>query len=114
MPPGLLAIGLPAVVALATLVGAVDEPSGALSYIRDGGMVGVALLLVWAFLTKRIIPGRVHEDIVADRDRQLESCNNRENEWRALALNATGLNERQQVILERTVPTTPPAPNRSG
>jgi hypothetical protein len=89
----------------ADLVAAVgDDPTSIFNLITDGGLVAVAILLVWAFLTKRIIPGKVHEDIVANRDTQLAACSAREGEWRELALNATGLADRQQVVIERVVP----------
>lgn len=42
-------------------------------WIVQGGAVTLALAAVWAIFTGRLIPGRTHEAIVADKDQQIES-----------------------------------------
>lgn len=40
-------------------------------WIVQGGAVTLALAAVWAIFTGRLIPGRTHDAIVADKDEQI-------------------------------------------
>lgn len=53
------------------------------------GLTGLVLALAWMVFTGRLVPGSIHEKIVADKDAQIET-------WRAAAEKAAG--QRDELI----------------
>lgn len=94
---------------LSTLVLAASSGGGPLvdvfRYIQTGGVVAVLLVLIWAILTKRLVPGWTYVQLGDDCNRRVAEAGEREREWRDIALHGTGLLERQQSVVERAAET---------
>lgn len=86
---------IPVVLAVVAVVGVFADVGGSggeldfFRYIQTGGVVAVLLVLIWAILTRRLVPGWA-----------LSDCEKREAEWRELALSGAGILERQTGVLE--------------
>lgn len=60
-----------------------------LDYIQAGGVIGMFVLLTWAFLTRRIVPGWTYDSMETDR-----------NYFRDLAHKGTEIADRQMTVAE--------------
>lgn len=63
------------------------EPEGWLDYLTRGGLLGGALLLIYALFTDRLVSGSRHRREIQSRDREIAV-------WRAAALRTAPALER--------------------
>ena len=72
---------------LLVAVTGLEEPTSWTDYLESAGLLGGSLLLVWALLTERLVPGRVYRrSIDEERERTAEAL--------ALLRQALGTTER--------------------
>ena len=64
-----------------------DPPQDWLDFLTRGGLLGGALLIIYALLTDRLVSGSRHRREIAARDQEITI-------WRDAALRATGVSER--------------------
>jgi hypothetical protein len=61
--------------------------------VQTGGTVGVLVLVVWLLLTGRMVPGQSYTAMVAEKDRQIQKSDEREER-------STALSERTIAVAE--------------
>ena len=62
-------------------------------FINDGGLLAVSFLVIWGFMSKRIIPGWAYNELKVQHDRALE-----------IALKVTTNTERATEVLNKIQP----------
>lgn len=67
------------------------DPSGWLDFLTRGGLLGGALLIIYALLTDRLVSGSRHRREIAARDREIEL-------WRSAALRSSSSLERVSSV----------------
>lgn len=67
------------------------DPQGWLDFLTRGGLLGGALLIIYALLTDRLVSGARHRREIQAREREIEL-------WRAAALRSTGVAERVSSV----------------
>lgn len=71
------------------MIFATEAPTTILDYIQAAGVIGMFVLLTWAFLTRRIVPGWTYDSMETDR-----------NYFRDLAHKGTEIADRQMTVAE--------------
>lgn len=64
-----------------------SDPVGWLDFLTRGGLLGGALLIIWALLTDRLVSGSRHRQELAARDREIDL-------WKGAALRSVGALDR--------------------
>jgi hypothetical protein len=77
------------VLLLHVLAAATDSPTNWLQFVRDGGVIGLLIVIVIGNLRQWWVPNWVYQDAVRDRD-----------EWKQLALSGTAIAEKSANALE--------------
>jgi hypothetical protein len=69
------------------------DATGILDLISKGGVIGMFVVIFWAILTKRLVPGWVYQESIE-----------REQKWERLALTGNRLATESVITLRQVVP----------
>jgi len=110
---------------LGWLLAQADSPQDLLRYVRDGGILGILIVIVVGSMRKWWVPGWLYKQAIEEGQARLEhqieqtkerldEAADREEEWKRLALSGTALAERQLTVLEAAAqrPVRQPARRR--
>lgn len=76
-----------------------DAVPGLLQWIDTGGLIGLMALALWAFLTGQVIPRKLHQDEIADRDTTIARLLAERNRYLEIAMRSTRVAERSADAL---------------
>lgn len=66
-----------------------DTPGDWTDFVTRGGLLGAAVLTVWAFYTGRVVTGAACNERLGERDERIDEEKARAEEWRRIAVEQT-------------------------